>query len=500
MTFRPMASTTAILVLLALLAAWGMPVPVGAADEQRPNIVFLLADDMGYGDVQALNPDSEIPTPHLDSLAADGMTFTDAHTPSAVCTPTRYGLLTGRYCWRTRLKRGVLNGYSEPLIQRERITVAEFLQDRGYRTGIVGKWHLGLGWVQGDDGEIDFSQPLTDGPHTHGFEFSHIIPASLDFPPYVYIENGEVTAVPESRQPAQPFPAFLREGEIAPDLSMEDVLDHLGQQAADYIARSAEGERPFFLYFPLTAPHKPVLPHPRFRGETDLGPYGDFIVQVDATVGMVLEALDAAGEREHTLVIYTSDNGSFMFRLDDPEASDHTDDETIQAYRSDSHTANGIFRGTKADIWEGGHHVPFLARWPAEVAPGSEAAETICLTDFFATAADLVNADLPDEAAPDSFSLLPLLRGGTWSTPRAPVIHHSAAGMFAIRDGRWKLVLGNGSGGRETPRGSPFERPYALFDLSADPAEKYDLIDRHPQVARDLEQRCLEIRDAGRSR
>ena len=253
---------------------------------------------MGYGDVQALNPKSKIPTPHLDKLAAEGMTFTDAHSPSAVCTPTRYGLLTGRYSWRTRLKSGVLNGYGEPLIEPGRPTVGSFLKQHGYHTGIVGKWHLGLGFAKTADGKFDFSKAISDGPHTSGFDFSYVIPASLDFPPYRYIKNGKNTKYPLLEQAAQPFPEFLRKGERSPELVMEDCLDDLLAQATSYIQRQAKGDKPFLLYFPLTAPHKPVLPHYRFRGETELGPYGDFIVQVDWTVGQVLKAIDEAGLRE----------------------------------------------------------------------------------------------------------------------------------------------------------------------------------------------------------
>ena len=238
---------------------------VSAAD--RPNIIVVLADDMGYGDVHALNPHSKIPTPALDRLANEGMTFTDAHSPSAVCTPTRYGLLTGRYCWRTRLKRGVQNGYGPPLIQQSRTTMPEFLRENGYATGIVGKWHLGLGFSK-NGAEFDFSELVDDGPKEHGFEFSHVIPASLDFPPYVYIRNGDLTAFPGLTQPAQKFPAFLRKGERSPDFVMNDCLDDLLKQSQTYVRQHANKDKPFFLYFPLTAPHKPVLPHPRFRGRT----------------------------------------------------------------------------------------------------------------------------------------------------------------------------------------------------------------------------------------
>ena len=473
----------------------------GSAAAKTPNIVFILADDMGYGDVRALNPKSSIPTPHLDRLSTEGMTFTDAHTPSAVCTPTRYGLLTGRYAWRTRLRSGVLNGYSEPLIEEDRPTVASFLQQRGYHTGMVGKWHLGLGYAKTPDGKtFNFSKPVSDGPHTRGFDFSFVIPASLDFPPYFYLRDGKPTQAPTLTQAAQPFPPFLRKGERGPDLEMEDCLDDLRKQAVAYLERRAGAEEPFFLYFALTAPHKPVLPHRRFRGKTELGPYGDFITQVDSTVGEVLKALDELGLRDNTLVIYTSDNGSFMRRQDDAKAADHVSDETLQAYNAGHHTANHVFRGTKADIWEAGHHVPFFARWPGAIEPNSQSDETICLTDIFATVAEIAGTEAPKNAAEDSFSILPLLRGEGWTSPRAPVIHHSSDGMFAIRDGQWKLVLGNGSGGREQPKGKPFEKPYQLFDLSSDLSERTNVIAEHADVAAGLERTLEQIRWSGTSR
>ena len=257
------------------------------------------------------------------------MTFTDAHTPSAVCTPTRYGLLTGRYSWRTRLKSGVLNGYGEPLIEPGRATVASFLRQHSYHTGIVGKWHLGLGFAKSAAGAFDFSKPVSDGPHTRGFDFSYIIPASLDFPPpYIYIKNGKNTKYPLLEQAAQPFPEFLRKRRtIARAGDGRLPRTTCWRRRPGYIERQAKGDKPFFLYFPLTAPHKPVLPHRRFHGKTKLGPYGDFIVQVDWTVGQVLKAIDDAGVQDDTLVIYTSDNGSFMYRRDYLEA-DHVDDRT----------------------------------------------------------------------------------------------------------------------------------------------------------------------------
>ena len=482
-------------MLRLILALLGL---AAAALCQQPNIVFILADDMGYGDVQALNTASKIPTPHLNSLARDGMTFLDAHTGSGVCTPTRYGLMTGRYSWRGKLEKGVLDGYGHPLIEQGRETAGSFLQKQGYHTGVIGKWHLGLGFARkSSDQDIDFTRGVTDGPHTRGFDFSFIIPASLDFPPYVFIRNGQITRN-VTLQSAMAYPAFMRHGAIGRDLSPEDILDDLTAEATGYIHERAGSGKPFFLYLALTAPHTPVLPHRRFVGATKLGPYGDFIVQVDWTVGEVLNALDAAGIADNTVVFYASDNGSDVRRLA-PGEKDHVSDSTIRAFDETHHTTNWVFRGTKADIWEAGHHVPFFVRWPGKVAPGGKSKETICLTDFFATAAELAGAALPDDAGEDSFSLMPLLTGKPgWK--RAPVIHHSANGLFAIREGKWKLVAGNGSGGREQPLGEPFGRPYQLYDLEADIGERNDLLSKSPDVAKRLEAELERLRSAGRSR
>ncbi|MCM2374629.1 sulfatase family protein [Aporhodopirellula aestuarii] len=477
--------------LLSLFCALFLATQI-VAEDARPNVVVILADDMGSGDVHALNAESKIPTPNLDGLAGDGMTFTDAHTPSSVCTPTRYGLLTGRYCWRTNLKKGVLNGYGEPLMKADRETIAGMLRANGYHTGIVGKWHLGLGFAK-DGKQFDFSKPVSDGPHTHGFDSSIIIPASLDFPPYVYIRDGELTAFPSLAQPANDFPAYLRKGERSPDLVMENVLDDIAREADRYIDSRVTEDKPFFLYVPLTGPHKPVLPHPRFRGTTELGPYGDFVAQVDETVGQILQSIDDAKVRENTIVIFTSDNGSFMRCTDNPKFVDHVEDETQQEYRADHHRANGVYRGTKADIWEAGHRVPFFVRWPGHANPGSVSDQTICLTDVFATLADVIQAEIGPKSADDSYSFLDALSGQPITRP--PVIHHSVAGMFAIRDGKWKLVLGNGSGGREQPRGVADQRPYQLFDLSTDIAEKNNVIDDYPEVAARLEAGCMAIRE-----
>ncbi len=487
----------------AALALTSMGRAQSPAPNTLPNVIFLMADDMGFGDPRCNNALSKIPTPNLDRLALEGMRFTDAHSPSAVCTPTRYGVLTGRYCWRSRLKRGVLMGYDKHLISPDRLTIADVMGAKGYHTGIVGKWHLGLDWALKSDkqDDVDFSRPVTIGPVQYGFDYSYLVPASLDMAPYVYVENNRpLVEAGLVEQPALSFPTFVRKGPRAKDFDMAGTLDHLTEKACGYISQRASSGKPFFLYFPLTSPHKPAWPHPRFEGQSGLGPYGDFIIQTDWTIGQVLKALDDAKIADNTLIIVSSDNGSYMYRRDADDAPNHVDDPSVQAYRADQHRANSIYRGTKADIWEAGHRVPFLARWPAQIAKGSRCEETICHTDLMATFAEITGYDLPDNAGEDSFSFAPLLKGQSRPTPRPPVIHHSVNGTFAIRDGNWKLVASDGSGGREKPAGKPFQKPFQLFDLSRDPMEKNNVIDDHPEEARKLEEKLRIIRSSGHSR
>lgn len=493
------------LFLACLISLAAIPIANANQGTAPPNIVVILADDMGYGDVHAWNPSSKIPTPHLDRLAAEGMRFTDAHSPSAVCTPTRYGTLTGRYCWRTQLKRGVLGGYSPPLIAPDRLTIAGLLQRHGYHTAAIGKWHLGMDMPLRSDQpagktsnkharNVDFRGKIKNGPTTRGFDYYFGVSASLDMPPYVFIENDRFESQPSSQYPGSKFPKFVRPGPKAENLQFDHVLSRLAQQASKYIHTRAKTKQPFFLYLPLTGPHKPVVPHPEFQGRTDLGPYADFVVNVDATVGEVLKAVDQAGIRSNTLVIFTSDNGSFMFRTDDPSATDHVSDPTKQLYRSDHHLANGPLRGTKADIYEGGHRVPYIARWPGHVQPGTTCQEPICHTDLFATLAEVVGASIPPNQAEDSESIVPLLLGDSTFRRKQPVIHHSAGGMFAIRKGPWKLIAGNGSGGRAKPKGKPFERPYQLYNLATDVGEKHDVAKEHPDIVQSLSEELERIR------
>ena len=462
-----------------------------AQADKRPNVVVILADDMGYGDVRALNPSSKVPTPHLDALASAGVTFTDAHSGSGVCTPTRYGLLTGRYCWRSRLKSGVLfPPRDKPLIENDRPTIASFLKAHGYQTAMVGKWHLGISWGLDKRGKVDFNLPFTDGPIEKGFEQWFGIAASLDMVPYTWLRDHQAVTPATENQPKLGFPRYVRNGPKAPDFDPGDALDTLAREATRFIKSASSTDAPFFLYIPLTAPHKPVWPHKRFVGLTGLGPYGDFVHQVDDTVGQVLASLEKHGVEENTLVVYTSDNGSFMYRRGENE-SHHLADETDQGFRPKDHTANGPWRGTKADIYEGGHRVPFLVRWPAGIRSGIRCGRTTCLTDVFATIADVIGEPLPRQAE-DSFSFLAECRGEA-TVARPGVIHHSSGGHFAMREGKWKLILSTGSGGRQKPKGTKFEKPYQLYDLEKDPGETTNLIDKHPEVADRIEKAFEKI-------
>ncbi|MHC4215777.1 MAG: sulfatase family protein [Planctomycetota bacterium] len=365
--------------------------------DQHPNIIFIMADDFGYGDVSCLNKDSKIPTPNIDRIAASGVRLTDAHSGSAVCTPTRYGVLTGRYCWRTSLKKGVLYGYSQPLIDPKRITVASLLRKSGYRTACVGKWHLGLGWTTTDGQKpnrenVDYNKPITGGPTALGFDYFFGIPASLDMDPYVYIENDRCVEPATETIEKNPWPGFYRGGPVAPGFDHRQVLPTLTEKAVQFIERhnSQSPTKPFFIYFPLSAPHTPILPTKQFEGTSKAGKYGDFVVQVDWTVGRITETIKKLGISNNTLIIFTSDNG--------PEKGMQ---KRIEEY---NHRSSHHFRGKKRDIWDGGHRIPFVAAWPRRIKPDSVSDQTICLTDLTATTADIIGEQLPANTAEDSVS------------------------------------------------------------------------------------------------
>lgn len=478
---------------LALAAAASLMLTAGVSARERParpNIVYILADDLGWGDLRAYNPQSAIPTPNLDRLAAQGIRFEDMHSPSAVCSPTRYGILTGRYAWRTRLKKGVLWGYDTPLIEPGRLTVPGLLKQAGYHTAGIGKWHLGLG-----SGErTDYSQPLRPGPVDQGFDYYYGIPASLDMQPYVYFENDKVVSAASTETPGRKEPrgVFWRQGAAAPDFDFEQVVPHLAQKAVDVIDQRAQArekleDQPFFLYVALPSPHTPWLPLPEYRGKSGAGDYGDYVVQTDAVIGQIFEALERNGQADNTLFIVTSDNG----------ADWNEDDINTWAHR-----ANAGFRGRKADIWEAGHRVPFIARWPGRIRPGSVHAHPGSLTDLFATVAAITGQAVPQDAAEDSVNLWPAFNGSAKGPVRDTLISHSADGVFAIRHGAWKLIEGLGSGGFTTPKavepreGGPKGQ---LYDLSRDPGEVYNLYDARPDIVADLTARLERYRSEGRS-
>ena len=459
--------------------------------ETPPNIVYILADDLGYGDVRCFNSESRIPTPNLDQLAAGGVRFTDMHSGSAVCTPTRYGILTGRYSWRSKMQKGVLQGLSPALIPADRPTVASFLKQHGYDTAAIGKWHLGLGWTYKDN-LVDYSARIPDGPTALGFDTFFGIPASLDMPPYVYVENDHVVEAATAQVEDKSKPLYWRGGPIAPSFTHAGVQPTLASKAVERIAQHAReaADKPLFLYLPLASPHTPVLPSTDAQGRSGIGDYGDFVCDVDDAVGRILAALELAGMRENTLVIFTSDNGY------SPSGGLGKD------IRETGHNPCPGLRGNKADIFEGGHRIPFIASWPKGIPAGEVRTHTAWLGDLFATAAELVGAPVPEGAAPDSVSLLPALRGKD-APARGPIVHHSADGYFAIRDGNWKLILCAHSGGWSKPKpGDPDNKNLPqrqLYNLADDLAETKNVIADHPDIADRLAATLKTYVENGRS-
>ncbi len=503
-----MSQCAPFILLVWLLSRCTLP-EQGTTEELRPNIVYILADDLGYGDVGANNPDSKITTPHIDALASSGMRFTDAHSPSSVCTPTRYGILTGQYCWRSRLPRGVLRGYGRSIIPQDQLTVGKLLQKSGYRTGMIGKWHLGLDWAIKPEYQdsmanasvndlgmvtemnadwLDFSIPPSHGPLTQGFDYSFLLPASLDMDPYCYLKNDTLVAVPNEYTPGNDLNtgytgAFWRAGRIAPGFEFDQVLPTFTQEAQDFIHRESQSSHPFFLYLALAAPHTPWVPTTDFQGRSLVGQYGDFVQMVDATVGEVINALEQAGVASRTLVIFTSDNGPFWR----PKSIEQFD-----------HRAAHIYRGMKADIWEGGHRIPFIVKWPGMVKPGSTCEGTTVLTNLLATCADIVGHSVTGGQFNDSHSIYSMLTGTEATEQGQVAIHHSSRAIFAIREDNWKLIEGRGSGGFSPPvriQPGPGEPIGQLYDLKEDPSETTNLYLALPEKVKELQTTLDKIRN-----
>lgn len=430
----------------------------GVIGAEKPNIVYIICDDLGYGDVHCLAPEtSKIPTPNADKLASQGMTFTDAHSGSSVCSPTRYGIMTGRYSWRTRLQKGVVTGFAPSLIANDRPTVARFLKQQGYHTAAIGKWHLDFEYLNPETGKAytqkahktpPVGAKIPDGPIHRGFDYYH---------GFHHARNME---------------AVIENDEVIEHDDVINMLPRLTRKSVEYINSRASKPEPFFLYLPLGSPHTPIVPSAEWKGKSGLGDYGDFVMQTDNVVGEVTAALEKHRMTNNTLVIFTSDNGCSKAA-------------GIPKLAAQGHIVSAHLRGSKADIWDGGHRIPFLVRWPGHVKPGSQNQQLICLTDLFATVNQIVGGTLPKGSCEDSVSFLPALGGEKIASTRAGVIHHSYSGHFAYRQDQWKLILALGSGGwtspkeNEMPAGSP---KVQLYDLNKDPGETTNLQSEKPEL------------------
>ncbi len=459
---------------------------IAAADQ--PNVVIILVDDMGYGDPGCYNAKSKIPTPHIDSLARDGIRFTDAHAPGPLCHMSRYGLLTGRYPFRTDVSKW----RKQPLIEAGETTIASLLKANGYRTAMVGKWHLGFA-------EQGYDKPLHGGPVDCGFDSYFGIRASTDIPPYFYIRGNRAVQPPSDHVQANnsdgwsPIQgAFWRAGGIAPDLQLDEVLPRFSDEAISVIQNhSADAkDQPLMLYLAYPAPHTPWLPSKEFAGKSGAGMYGDFAMMVDDQIGRVIAAIDDAGMKDDTLLIFSSDNGPVWYEND------------VSRFQHDS---SGGLRGMKADAWECGHRMPFIVRWPAKVMPGRESRQTICFTDILATLSEMLGSELSPDAAPDSFSFLSVLNGErSESNPvRDSLPIRSGGNLMTIRQGDWKLITGLGSGGFSKPnkiKPGPNDPAGQLYNLSDDLAETTNLYQKHPDVVKRLTALVDEIRSSDRHR
>lgn len=445
-----------------------------------PNIVFILADDMGYGDLQSFNPESKISTPALNRLAAEGMKFTDAHAPGSWCVPSRYGLVTGQYPLRKSMdiKKG-------SLIAKDQLTIASLLQRNGYHTAMIGKWHLGFDGIS-DWNKAEYSQPFKGGPADCGFDYFFGMHASLDIPPYFFIENNRTVEAPSDTIADHQSPdatttisgKFWRGGKIAPGFKHEEVLPVFTKKAISFIVSHVQEKKqqPFFLYLSLTAPHTPWAAQKQFAGKSAVGEYGDFTMQADFSIGEVLQTLEKQGLKENTLVIFTSDNGPVWFK------------EDISKY---NHRAAARFRGMKLDAYEGAHRVPFIVRWPGKVKPGTSSSQLLCLTDMLATFDEVAGDTLSAGDKRDSYTLLPALLGKGMSQRKGLIVEG-----HTVREGDWKLIIGSGTGvlqrqwGLVKAEGVKGE----LYNVKEDPGETTNLYTVHPEKVAHLTNRMEQYK------
>ena len=464
---------------------------------EKPNIIVIYTDDQGFGDASCLNPNAKFQTPNLDRLAAEGISFTNAHCSDTVCTPSRYGLLTGRYCWRTTKKTGVMVAEGKCLIEDSRMTLASLLRGQGYETAMVGKWHLGMDFP-GDIGNRDWTQPVRDMPLDKGFEYFYGIPASLNYGVLAWFEGRHAKVHPTvftAKKPNKrhvdyrimpPYQSSAAETkkvigklgmEVAPDFIDNQCLTRFTNKVIEWMsgkAAAAKDGKPFFVYLPYTSPHYPVCPLPEFHGKGDCGGYGEFVIETDYHIGRILNFLSKSELDENTMIVFSSDNG--------PENS------WKQRIGDFGHHSNGQYRGGKRDIYEGGHRVPFFVRWPKGIfSPGREFSGLIGQTDLLATFAKITGAPLPDNAGEDSHSFASVLKNPVSNFSRRPIVSHGANGRFAITEGSMKLIMPHRKSGSE------------LYDLAADPAETKNLANRLPDCRFALMEKLTSIVCDGRT-
>lgn len=468
----------------------GLSLPLSSAQsppDRAPNIVVILADDLGYGDVSSYNINGKIDTPSIDRLAAGGKRFTNAHAPSAMCTPTRYSLLTGRYCWRTNLKANVLFGGGS-LIERERVTLAEFLQDNGYKTAMTGKWHLG--WSEGKDG-------IKGGPLDHGFATYFGVTNAPVRAPYVFYRGSQVEAAATAPFNPDWDHLHMKPGKMAPGYNVYDVQQRIVQESIDFLHSVESDASPFFLYVAMTAPHYPFAVAEEFQGTSGLNDYADFVKQMDADVGRILDALEASGKTDDTLVLFTADNG----------CQRQADFDVLM---EKGHNSSAGLRGAKQQIWEGGHQIPFIISWPGKVKAGSQTDALVGIIDIFRTVAAILDKPLPEEQAVDSFDILPELTGEERAGPqRETMVSHSMDGHLAIQSQNWKLIFTGGGGNYNEHRDSNYPNSEAydtnryetfqLYNLAKDPREFHNVYLDNPSTVENLTKEMVSIITSGRS-
>jgi arylsulfatase A-like enzyme len=485
-------------------------VSLATAQSNRPNIVVILADDLGYGDVQVYNPESKIPTPNIDRIANEGVRFTDAHTPCGVCSPTRYGLLTGRYPWRSELKQQVLWPWDKPLIDKDRLTLPAMLKRHGYRTACFGKWHLGWEWQTTDGSKVNdqvhigdpqreiryefakkvqFDKPVGGGPTTRGFDYYFGVDLP-NFPPYTFIENDRLLAQPTVPKPDS---MFGWPGMMQPGWRLEGVLPEVTRRAVKYVEERSRAAEPYFLYLPLTSPHTPIAPDDEFVGKSKAGRYGDFVYQTDWSVGKVMDAIRASGKADNTIVVFTSDNG--------PE------NLTYPVLKEHGHASQGMLRGAKRMLWEGGHRVPYLVWGPGRVPKGQIEKEVVCHTDIMATVASIVGTKLPNDVAEDSYNISAAWFGKSRSKPiREATVHHSMNNEYGLRQGDWVLIESTGAHGAAEPQWwkdrygiKPHDQPGELFHIKEDLRETKNLYAQYPERVKAMHDLLEKYKKDGRS-